>query len=142
MDVAKKLDSAIDEAIGEELDKAYDLMIKKQFSDAEPHMKRSWDLFPEPKYQWENSESTIRYLSEFYMEWEKYDEAMFWAKEIFKCNPLPGNGYPYFLLGKIHYELREFELARRQFEKAYELAGRREFQNEDQKYFKFLKEKK
>jgi tetratricopeptide (TPR) repeat protein len=142
MEKAKALDKKIDEALGIELEKAYNLMMQKRFAEAELHMKKAWELIPEPKYQWDSSQSTIGNLSEFYLAWGKYDDAKFWAKEVFKCNPLPGDGFPYFFLGKIHYEAEEFEDACKQFKKAYELSGPRAFQEEDQKYFKFLKEKK
>jgi tetratricopeptide (TPR) repeat protein len=141
MEKAKALDKITDEALGAELEEAYNLMIKKQFTEAEAHMKKAWGLIPEPKYQWDSSQSTIYNLSEFYLEWKRYDNAKFWAKEVFKCNPLPGDGTPHFFLGKIHFEAGEFDDARRQFEKAYEIEGRRAFQDEDPKYFKFLKQK-
>jgi tetratricopeptide (TPR) repeat protein len=140
--VVKDLDKTQDDAIMAEIDKAYQNKNAGRWEEAEKHYLHSWKLFPEPKYGWGMSQMMLYFLAEFYLEWKKYDLAKKWAQEVFKCEPNPGDGTPYLFLGKIHYEEGQLDEARKHFEKAHEVSGRRVFQDEDPKYFKFLKDKR
>jgi tetratricopeptide (TPR) repeat protein len=139
--MVKPLEKAVDDAVMAEGNIAYDLKQKGRFEEAEAHYLKMWELFPEPKYDWDWSQQILNAIAEFYLEWQKYDKALFWANEVFKCGPLPGDGSPYLFLGKIYYEAGDLDEARRQLTKAFQLSGRRTFQGEDPKYFRFLKEK-
>jgi len=140
--MVKDLDKTVDDSIMAEIDKAYQLKKAGRWEEAEKHYLHSWELFPEPQHGWSVSQMTLTIIAKFYLEWKQYEKAKRWALEVFKCEVNPGNGMPYFFLGKIHYEAGETEEARKQFEKAFEVSGRRVFQGEDPKYFKFLKEKR
>jgi tetratricopeptide (TPR) repeat protein len=140
--MVRQLDKERDEIIRAEIGKAYHFKNGGHWEEGEKHLINAWQLYPEPKYNWDYSEMSLYIIAEFYLDWKKYDQAKKWAQEVFKCEPEPGDGTPYLFLGKIHYEEGELDEARKYFEKAHEVSGRRVFQGEDPKYFKFLKEKR
>jgi tetratricopeptide (TPR) repeat protein len=113
---------------------------KGDYISAEQALLRSWELFPEPKYRWDSSQSFIKTVGEFYLEWRRYHEAERWATNIFKCDPLPNDPAPYILLGKIYYESGRNDLAKKNLTKAFELGGRRGFVGENSKYMEFAQE--
>ncbi|GKS92248.1 hypothetical protein [Acidovorax sp. SUPP2539] len=107
------------------------------YASAEAQLLASWDAFPEPKHSWDSSESVIKTIAGFYIERKDFSAAENWVKELFKCDPLPGDPKPYLLLGKIYYESGRHELAAQNLIKAYEMGGRRGYASEDPKYLKF-----
>lgn len=137
--MTKPLEKNIDEAILAERNAAYALRKQGDYQHAEGHYLKAWDLFPEPKYEWDSSQITIYRIADFYLEWKKFEQARHWAERVFKTNPLPGDGTPYVVLGKVYFESDEKELALENFKKAFSLAGKRAFEGEEKKYLDFLK---
>lgn len=140
--MVKPLDNAIAERVYAEMRQGYTLLKEGKADKAESFFLRAWDLIPDPKFGWDISQITIIRIAKFYRDARKFPEALRWAKDIFRCRPLPNDAEPYVVLGSIHLEAGELDAAREKFEKAFELAGKRGFDGEDPKYLKFLKEKK
>ena len=107
------------------------------YSLAESKLLASWEAFPHPKHSWNSSESLIKTIVQYYIDRKEFSSAESWVGELFKCEPLPCDPMPYFLLGKIYYDSGRTELAKENLIKAYEAGGRRGYANEDQKYLKF-----
>ncbi|MEA9585911.1 hypothetical protein VC279_06240 [Xanthomonas sp. WHRI 10064A] len=107
------------------------------YKSAESKLLATWDAFPEPKHLWDSSESTIKVIIDFYIERQDFTSAEKWAKELFKCDPLPNDPEPYIILGKIYLESGRQDLATHNLVKAYEVGGRRGYVGEDQKYLKY-----
>lgn len=118
-------------------------MLKKElkFSEAEERYLAAWNILPNPKHNWDSSQSILKSLVRFYFEIKNYFESEKWAREIFKCDILPGDAVPYIILGKVFFESGQIDLAREFLIKAFEIAGRRGFVGEDPKYLKFAQEK-
>lgn len=104
---------------------------------AEPYLLQMWQMFPEPKFNWDWSQSYLTSIAGFYFEWKRFAEAEHWAREVFKCEPLPNDPGPYILLGKIYLEWGKQDLAAENLVKAFDMGGRRGFAGEDPKYLKF-----
>lgn len=77
-------------------------------------------------------------MAKFYRDAKMYPQALRWAKDVFRCNPLRGDCQPYVVLGSIHLEAGDTAAALESLQKAYDLAGKRAFQGEDPKYLKFV----
>lgn len=97
----------------------------------------SWAILPEPKHGWDWSQEIARGNSVFFLERKDFAQAEHWAREVFKCEPLPNDPCPYILLGKIYLEWGKQDLAAENLVKAFEMGGRRGFVGEDPKYLKF-----
>lgn len=137
--MVQPLDKDIDDKIGNELDIGYEIKEKSDFAAAEPHYLKAWEFFPEPKFNWDSSQITLYTIADFYFEWKKYDKALEWASLIYQTELLPGDGGPFVLVGKIHFEAGNLKLALDNLDKAYKLAGKRAFTNADKKYLEFYK---
>ena len=135
------LDKNTSEAILAERNAAYEFKKQGDYAQAELHYLKAWALFPEPKYEWGWSQDTIYSISNFYLELKNFEKALHWAELVFKTNPLPGDGAPYVMLGKIYFESDKIDLAFENFKKAFLLAGKRAFEGEDKKYLDFYKER-
>ena len=112
------------------------------FAAAEPYLLKIWELIPEPKLDWGNTDSLIYGITDFYRRWGKHDIAKQWIAEVFKRELLPYEYCQYLEAGKTYYEAGEFEMAREYFVKTYRIAKSSGFNGEDPKYLKFLKSKK
>lgn len=137
--MTKSREKNVDESILAERNSAYECRKHGHYESAEIHYLKAWELFPEPKYDWDSSQITIYRISDFYLEWKKFDRALNWAELVFKTNPLPGDGTPYIMVGKIYFESGNKELALQKFQKAFSLAGKRAFDGEDKKYYEYSK---
>lgn len=139
--MVKPLEKSLDEKILAEMESGYSFEQVGDYESAEQHYLTAWELFPEPKFEWDSSQIRIYNIVDFYLGWKKYGEAERWAKQVFKTNPLPRDGTPYICLGKVYYEFGKMDLAFDNFKKAYLLAGKRAFQGEDKKYLDFYKKR-
>lgn len=137
MNTVKPLPKAIHDQVME-LGKPFQIAKKAgNFAAAEPYLLQMWATFPEPKFQWDWSQSYPTSIAGFYFEWQRFLEAEQWAREVFKCEPLPSDPCPYILLGKIYLEWGKDDLAKEHLVKAFEMGGRRGFVGEHPKYLKF-----
>jgi tetratricopeptide (TPR) repeat protein len=119
---------------------AFALKKEMKYAEAESKYIAAWHSLPEPKHHWDSSQSILKSVVRFYFEQRRFPEAEQWAKEVFKCDPLPGDAAPYIVLGKIYLEAGREDLAGEQLVKAFELAGRRGFVGEEPKYLKFAQD--
>ena len=139
--MTKALTLEIDSAITVERNKAHNYKKNYDYESAEIHYLKAWDLLPEPKYDWDVSQILIYRISDFYLEWKKFETAIEWAKQVFRTSPSASDGTPHIVFGKIYFESGNVDLALDNFIKAYEVAGKRAFEGEDPKYLKFYREK-
>ena len=137
-----QLDQNIVDKIYAEMREGYARVKKGEYAEAEPHFLRAWHMIPDPRYDWDISQITVYRITKFYRDAKRFADAERWAQDAFKCNPLPGDGEPYVILGSVYFESGALNLARENFQKAFELSGERVFEGEDIRYFKFLKESK
>jgi tetratricopeptide (TPR) repeat protein len=137
----RDLDPAIIEQVDAEINKGYELKQRGDFVGAEKHYRKAWDLVPDPKYNWDISDSILLRIARFFRDKKDFDEAKRWIRLVFDhCVILPGEGQPDLIAGTIYYEAGERDLARKYLERAYKISKGRSFQTEDIKYLKFVKE--
>jgi tetratricopeptide (TPR) repeat protein len=106
-------------------------------------LERAWDALPEPKEIYDDSFHLCKFIVETYLLIKDYNKAKVWANRIMKCDlERIDSGEREFLHGKIHFELNEFDDARKFFKIASQKSEGRCFEDEDKKYFKFFKKEK
>lgn len=122
--------------------KCRELQQQGNFSEAEIYILKYWDLIPEPKLGWGDTNNRLYGIVDFYRRWGKHDVAKKWIAEAFKRDFMPHEYVQYVEAGKTYYEAGELEQAKAYLEKAFNIGGKPAFSGEDPKYFKFLKAKK
>lgn len=105
--------------------------------------KKALDLIPEPKKNFSEAVWFLTSIGDIYFIQEKYEEAFNNFEDA--KNNLSGDGInnPFILLrlGKSELELGKKELATENLLRAYMLEGKEIFEEDDKKYFEFLKSK-
>lgn len=119
-----------------------ELQGQNNFSDAESPLLKIWDLIPEPKSSWGDTNNMLYGIVDFYRRWGKNDIAKKWIAKAFERDLLPHEYVQYLEAGKTYYEAGELDTAREYFEKVFKIIGARGFSGEDPKYLKFFKVKK
>lgn len=108
---------------------------------AELDFLASWDAIPEPKLEYDFSQSASYGITIFYRSIGNIDAAKQWL-EIVRNAYGPGiasEEYVNFLEATIRYENQEFEKAFSLFNPQYQAYGVRAFEGEDKKYLDFVR---
>ncbi len=105
--------------------------------------EKALDLIPEPKKNFSEAVWFLTSIGDIYFIQEKYEEAFNNFEDA--KNNLSGDGTnnPFILLrlGQSAFELGKKELATENLLRAYMLEGKEIFEEDDKKYFEFLKSK-
>lgn len=112
-----------------------------KFVDAEVLLLQAWDLIPEPKFSWGDTDSFVYGIVDFYRQWGKHEIAKKWIAQTLAQDLKPYEYSQYLEAGKTYYEAGELEVAREYFSKVFKIIGARGFSGEDPKYLKFFREK-
>jgi tetratricopeptide (TPR) repeat protein len=103
---------------------------------------QSWDLFPEPKYDYINEGlSLLISITETFLKINDLKNAKKWAENIFNFNKESDFGDAEFQLGKVYFALNDETNAKEQFAIAMRKSEGRMFEGEDKKYIDLLKKK-
>ena len=133
--------SSID-SLREEANEYWDKNRKKYFSI----IIEAWNLYPEPKINWNESYSMAREMFEAYLIEKNINEAKKWLDfMIAHENNLHLNEYEIdHNIGKFFYEKGDLEKAYESWDKIVriKMVGYRYFEDEDPKYIKFYKEQR
>jgi tetratricopeptide (TPR) repeat protein len=135
--VSEQLQSELDE-LAEEGNKYFD---NNEYDKALEIWKRALDLIPEPKKRISETVWFLTSIGDIYFLQGKYEEAFDNFEDA--RNNLSGEGInnPFILLrlGQSAFELEKKELATENLLRAYMLEGKEIFEEDDKKYFEFLK---
>ena len=135
--VSEQLQSELDE-LAEEGNKYFD---NNEYDKALEIWKRALDLIPEPKKRISETVWFLTSMGYIYFLQGKYEEAFDNFEDA--RNNLSGEGInnPFILLrlGQSAFELEKKELATENLLRAYMLEGKEIFEEDDKKYFEFLK---
>lgn len=112
-----------------------------KFADAEVLLIQAWDLIPEPKFSWGDTDSYLYAVVDFYRRWGKHDVAKKWIGQALAQDLMPHEYSQYLEAGKTYYEAGESDQAEVYFGKVFKIIGARGFSGEDPKYLKFYREK-
>jgi Tetratricopeptide repeat. len=108
------------------------------FGLAEKKYLEALNLIPKPKVEWEASTWLYVALGEVHFFASKYLEALPFFREALKCPEGLGNPLINLRIGQCHYELGNYDLAKEHLLKAYMVEGKEIFEEEDDKYIKFV----
>lgn len=136
--------------LNSELQEKIDALVDLAYEQSEGNEKESfrllkaaWDLYPEPKQNWNEAYNTAKYIFEDYLKIGDLAEAQKWLHEMVKNNDTLGlsEGEVQYCEGKYYYETGNFEEAYKKFKYAVvdAKAGYRYFEDEDPKYLKLYK---
>ncbi|WP_424407790.1 hypothetical protein [Pasteurella sp. PK-2025] len=106
----------------------------------------SWEKLPEPKFNQPEqiAELIIYCIFEELMDFAAYRKAKLWAEKGMLTGRAksPYSSYEYFQLGRVCYELKEYDEAMKYFDIAYQRGKKRAFQGFDKKYWEFYSKNK
>jgi tetratricopeptide (TPR) repeat protein len=110
-----------------------------QYDDAIEQYTAAWDLLPAPKEQWLAATWILLSAGDVYFRNQEYAAG---AEALVDAFDFPnGEGNPFLLLrlGQCLFELGELNDAADALEEAFRLGGEAVFEDEDAKYFGFVK---
>lgn len=135
--VSEQLQSELDE-LAEEGNKYFD---NNEYDKALEIWKRALDLIPEPKKRISETVWFLTSIGDIYFLQGKYEEAFDNFEDARNNLSEEGINNPFILLrlGQSAFELEKKELATENLLRAYMLEGKEIFEEDDKKYFEFLK---
>jgi tetratricopeptide (TPR) repeat protein len=102
---------------------------------------KAYDLLPEPKTQWDAATWLFAAIGDVNFLSGDYQAGMQNLSAGMHCPGAIGNPFLHLRLGQCQYEIGNMERAADEFTRAYALEGAAIFQDDDPKYFEFLKTK-
>lgn len=135
------LDNHLQDKIDELVDLAYE---KSQDGDRNASFQllfEAWELYPEPKEQWNEAYNTAKYIFEDYFAIEDYNSSKKWLDEMIKNNDKLNlsEGEVQHFEGKYYFEVGDYQKAQDKFKYVVNEAGFRYFEDEDTKYLDFYR---
>ena len=97
------------------------------------------NLIPDPKQDWEASTWIYTAIGDALFSTDSLSEALKAYQTAVMSPDGLGNPYIHLMLGECQFELGDRDEAADEFARAYMADGDRIFENEDSKYFEFLK---
>lgn len=135
-----ELDKAIQDRIDSLIDKSDGEFQAGNHNDSFSLLFEAWDLFPEPKKNWNESFNLVTYIINDYLTLENLTDSEKWIKELETIDDHLNisRGTVCFIKGRFFYEKGDYEKARENFkESVKEGKGFRYFEDEDPKYLEF-----
>ena len=101
----------------------------------------AWELYPEPKKNWNEAYSLAKEIYQAYLLDEKYDEAKEWLNRMIENNNNLhlSDDDVWFETAKYQFEVGDYNESFDKFKLVVEDAGFRYFEGEDPKYLDFYK---
>ncbi|MDZ8140503.1 MAG: tetratricopeptide repeat protein [Nostoc sp. DedQUE04] len=112
---------------------------QKEFVKAIESYHQAFDLIPEPFEAYIASTWLLTAIGESYLFMGDYEKARHALQEAMYCPDAIGNPYIHLKLGQAQLELKNFERAQEELARAYIIEGKAIFENEDLKYYEYLK---
>lgn len=110
-----------------------------KYEDAVAEYNKAWKLVPEPKNDWEASTWILAAIADSCFSLGKLKSAREALEYAMTCPGGIGNPFLHLRLGQVVFEAGEHDAAADELIRAYMGAGKEIFENEDPKYFAFLK---
>ncbi|MEH1936606.1 MAG: tetratricopeptide repeat protein [Nostoc sp.] len=111
----------------------------KEFAKAIESYHQAFDLIPEPFEAYTASTWLLTTIGESYLLMSDYENASHALQEAMYCPNAIGNPYVHLKLGQAQFELGDFEGAKDELARAYIIEGKEIFENEDSKYYEYVK---
>ena len=145
------LDEKLQEKIDELINKSYDFTQNDDYDKSFELLLKAWELYPNPKEQWNEAYNLAKYIFQDYMTVKKMAEAKKWLEKMNEINTalkkesetLASDEEVDFNAGKYYFETGNFEEAYRLWREVVRRSGGknhfRYFEDEDKKYLEFYK---
>lgn len=137
----KELSDAILDRIDAICEEADLLFEDEKSEEAIAKYNEALTLLPEPIEEYEPSAWLISSIGDVHFFDEKYDLALAQFEHAIGCVDSEENPYLLLRIGQCHFELGEMDDAEDAFHEAYAIEGEEIFEEEDPKYWEFLKNK-
>ena len=139
------LDSELQEKIDDSFVSAF-----KEFTESgdaavfENKIELAWELYPDPKNNWNEAYNSARDLAFVYIKRNEIDKAKKWLNRMIEVNNnLHHNDDELrFYLGKYYYHIHNVEEAMTHFNAVVKSSGYRYFKGKDDEYLKFYRANK
>jgi len=115
------------------------LVEMEEFADAFKNYMAALELVPEPRESHEATTWILAALGDLYFLTGSYGQAAQAFADAMHCPGAIGNPFLHLRLGQVHFELGDEARAADELARAYMGAGRQIFEEDDAKYFDFLK---
>ncbi len=112
-----------------------------EYADAHKNYIEALDLVPEPKSDYAATLWIIVALGDMYFQAKDYAQAKQSFRDAVACDGGLGKPFIHLRLGQIAMELGELDVAADELCRAYMSEGKEIFEEDDPKYFEFLKTK-
>jgi tetratricopeptide (TPR) repeat protein len=99
----------------------------------------AWHLLPEPKNDWEAGTWVFSAIGDAWYSKGDHQQALLAFQEAVQCPDGLGNPFIHLRLGECYFEMGDSPKAQDELTRAYMGGGREIFEEEDPKYFAFLK---
>lgn len=100
----------------------------------------AWNILPEPKFDWDVSQSFTHALAETYRDTGDFQNSLNLMQKFFASGTIESyEDGSRFILGTIYFEMNDEENAKKWFAEANRISKGRCFQGEDKKYLTFYK---
>ena len=110
-----------------------------QFADALNEYWAAWDLLPEPQEKWDAATWILAAIGDANFLNEDFEAGRDNLSMAMHCPEAIGNPFLHLRLGQCQFELGNIKRAVDELARAYMGAGYEIFQEEDPKYYEFLK---
>ena len=110
-----------------------------QFCEALTEYWRAWDLLPDPKVQWEAATWILTAIGDANFLSGDFVAGRDNLGSVMGCPGAFGNAFIHLRLGQCQFEVSNLDRAADELARAYLLEGAEIFDEEDPKYFAFLK---
>ena len=135
------LNEELQEKIDELIDSAFIKFEEGKFEESFSLQKRAWDIFPDPKEQWNEAYNIAKYIYTDYLNVGRFNEAKEWLNKMIENNKnlhLEDEDV-WHETAKYQFEIGEYKDSYDKFKQVVEDAGLRYFEDEDPKYLEFYK---
>ncbi len=139
MTVEPELPDEVYEKLESLCDQANDLMDSEDFQGALAVLKEGLELIPEPHEEWEAATWLHATMGDAHFALGSSLEALNAFEKAKKCPGGIGNPFVHLRLGQLKFDAEKLDDAADELMRAYMEAGNEIFEDEDEKYFEFLK---
>ena len=109
----------------------------RDLASAEVAFLRAWDAIPEPRAEYDYSQSLARGMVTFFRDTRQFDKVHSWVAIVRELYP-PKDPAIEFLVATVHFEEGSLDAAFAIFDSLYRAYKRRPFKEQDPRYLQFF----
>ena len=110
-------------------------------NEAERYFLEAWEAIPEPKNEYDYTQSLSRGFIVFYRDTSQFEKAKYWLNVMRAAYGSEASDYVDFTAATVYFAAGELDAAFQIFDTQFKKYKSRPFQGEDKKYLDFYKER-